>query len=264
MVSLLTRGLHQHARLLGILSAGLFLFEWALVWVATRIDMGPGFRQILGSLLPPDVVEIIFGQFGFASFEGAVSFGYQHPMALTGAMAMVVVMATLPALERETGFLDLVLSRPLTRIRYLTAAVLLMGVTAVLPPLALLSGGAVGLYVVDAPAGVTWSRYLPAGVMLGLLLLAVGSYTLLFATEARRRGTAVAQTVGVTLLFYWLDFMGDYWDLLETARALSPFHYFDPASVSSQGISLGDAAVLGMVGVACCTGAFFNFRRQNL
>jgi ABC-type transport system involved in multi-copper enzyme maturation permease subunit len=262
--ALFLRSLRQHAGLLGVLSLGLFLFEWAIVWVAARIDMGPGFRQLLGTILPPNVVETIFGQFGFASFGGAVSFGYQHPLALIAAIAMVMVMATLPAHERETGFLDLVLAKPIPRARYMAASGLLVCLGAVLPALSLLAGGALGLAVVEAPEPVTWIHYLPSAGAMALLLLTVGAYSLLFSTEAKRRGIAVAQGVGVTLLFYWLDFMGDYWDLLDTARLLSPFHFFDPALAAASGIPARDAMVLVAVFLAATGGAFINFNRQDL
>jgi hypothetical protein len=97
-----------------------------------------------------------------------------------------------------------------------------------------------------------------------LLLLAIGAYVLLFSTGAKRRGIAVAQAVGITLVFYWLDFMGDYWDLLETARFLSPFHYFDPAAAANSGLPLGDGTVLLGIFVVATAGAFWNFRRQDL
>jgi len=261
--TLLWRGLRQHGRLLAVLTLGLFLFEWALVWVASRIELGPGFRTLLGTLLPPDVVEVIFGQFGFASFGGSLSFGFQHPLTLTAGIAMVVVMATLPAQERESGFLDLILSRPLTRTRYLAAAAILTGVATLLPSLGLLAGCAVGLAVVDPPQAITWTRYVPAAIMFSALLGAIGAYVLLFATLAKRRGTAMAQAVGITLAFYWLDFMGEYWELLTVARRLSPFHYFDPAR-AAVGFPKEDAVVLGAILLAAATAAFLNFRRQSL
>ena len=261
---LLIRGLRQHARLLGILILGLFLFELVLVWVSARIDMGPSFQQLLGSLLPQGMVDTLFSQFGFASFAGAVSFGYQHPLSLMAGIAMVMVMATLPAHERETGLLDLVLARPVPRTRYLWANAILVVLSALLPPVALLAGGAVGLALVEAPGAVTWARYIPSATTLALLLLSVGAYTLLFASGAKRRGTATALGVGITLLFYWLDVMGDFWDLLETARLLSPFHFFDPAVAATSGILPRDALVLGGFVVAATLGAFLNFSRQDL
>lgn len=262
--ALMVRSLRQHAGLLGILSLSLLLFQWAIVWVAAQIETGPGFREFLSALLPSAVLDTIFGQFGFASFGGAVSFGYQHPFSLVVAIAMVMVMATLPAHERERGLLDLILARPLPRRRYVSATWILVVVAASLSPLAMLGGGALGLAVVEAPEVVSWTSYLPAAGGLFLLLLSIGGYTLLFATDARRRGRAISQAVGMTLLFYWLDFMGGYWDLLESARFVSPFHFFDPADAVRSGLSPGDAAILGGIFVSTSAGAFLHFRRQDL
>jgi len=264
MFPLVTRGLRQHAGLLGVLSVGLLFFEWAIVWVAARINMGPEFQQLLSTLLPPNVVETIFGQFGFASFGGAISFGYQHPLALIAGIAMVTVMATLPADERENGILDLILSRPLPRRNYLAANAMLVAFAAALPPFALLVGGGLGLATVEAPVPVAWTEYLPAAGLQALLLLAIGAYTILFASVSRRRGLAVARSVGLTLVFYWLDFMGDYWDLLEKPRFLSPFHYFDPAEAVNGGPGFLAVVVLIGVSLLAFSGAFLAFDRQDL
>ena len=121
-----------------------------------------------------------------------------------------------------------------------------------------------GLAIVDLAEPVGWAEYLPSAGGLFLLLMAVGSYTLLFATDAKRRGVATAQAVGITMVFYWLDFMGDYWDLLETARILSPFHYFDPARAASTGLSPTEVLVLGGITGTAILAAFLNFRRQDL
>ena len=111
---------------------------------------------------------------------------------------------------------------------------------------------------------MTWTGYLPSAGILSLLLLSIGSYILFFSTFARRRGVAVAQAVGLTLVFYWLDFMGDYWSLLETARWFSPFRFFDPAVAANSGIPVRDLLVLSSITVAATLGAFLSFRRQDL
>jgi ABC-type transport system involved in multi-copper enzyme maturation permease subunit len=210
------------------------------------------------------VVDTLFSQFGFASFGGALSFGYQHPLALIAAIAMVTVMATIPAHERETDLLDLILTRPLPRSRYLTAHLLLVLFASTVAPLALLAGGVLGLAVVEAPEPVAWTAYVSSAGAMALLLFAVGSYSLLIATGAKRRGVAVARGIGITLVFFWLDFMGEYWDLLETARLVSPFHYFDPAAAANYGLPFGDGTVLLCISIAATTWAFWNFRRQDL
>ncbi len=262
--TLLVRNLRLHLPLLAILSAGLFLFQLAIVWVAARIDLGPQFRAFIQSFLPREVVDVLLSQFGFGSFAGTVSFGYQHPLVLISAIAMVVVVATIPAQERESGFLDLVLSRPLHRSRYLAASMVELLLTAGVSAMVVLAGSGVGMVLVEIPEPVGWRSYLPAAQALFLLLMAVGSYTLLLATEARRRGLAIAPAVGLTLLFYWLDFMGDYWDLLETARYLSPFYYFDPARAAQAGMAPRTVQVFGGIVLVCLPGALLNFRRQDL
>jgi ABC-2 type transport system permease protein len=262
--TLLLRGLRQHAALLIALAAGLFLFQWAVVWVAAGIDMGPEFRQFLQALLPPDVVEVILGQFGFGSFKGTVSFGFQHPFTLVAGIGMVTVLATVPAQERESGLLDLILARPLPRWTYLAASAMLVLLTSLVAPVSILAGVAAGLALVDSPQPVAWTQLLPSAGNLTLLLLAFGALALFMATAARRRGVAVARLVAVALFFYCLDFMGDYWDLLETAQKLGPFHYFDPARAAESGVSVMDAAVLGGTAVVCTLGAFLTFRGQDL
>lgn len=261
---LLSRSLRQHAGLLAVLSTSLLLFQWIIVWVADRVQAGPGFIELLGALLPPSMQEVVFGQLGFATFGGAVSFGYQHPFNLVAAIALVTVLATIPAQEREAGLLDLILARPLTRRQYMTACSLLVLVAALLPPLALLGGGAVGLLFVETSELVRWTAYLPAATGLSLLLLAIGGYTLLFSTQAKRRGLAIGRAVGLTLFFYWLDFMGVYWDLLEQPQRISPFHYFNPAAAASSGFQLWDLTVLGAIALLGFAGAFLSFGRQDL
>jgi hypothetical protein len=263
--ALFWRSLRQHAVLLTVLFAAMVLVEFFLVWVSAQMDIGPEFQRFLEGFLPPEVTEMIFSQFGLTTFEGAVAFGYQHPFSLVGSIAMVVVAATLPAAEREKGLLELFLARPLPRALYLLSVLLFLVMVAMALPAGLLLGTALGLRVVESPADVGWIGYIPSALATALLLLAIGSYTLLFATGARRRGIAVAQGVAFTLLFYWMDFMGDYWDTLVYARKASPFFYFDPGRASfGSGLSVTEITVLGSIAVVTALLAFYNFQKQDL
>jgi ABC-type transport system involved in multi-copper enzyme maturation permease subunit len=261
---LLGRTFRHHARLLAFLALSLVMFQWVIVWVAARIETGPGFQQLFRSLLPPQVAESVFGQLGFASFGGAISFGFQHPFNLVAAIALMMVVATIPAAERETGFLDLLLARPLTRPMYLTATVAVLTGVCLLVPASLLVGTAAGLAMVDAPEAIHWSRYIPSAGGLALLLFCIGGYTLLLSTAAKRRGAATTRAVGLTLVFYWLDFMGAYWGRLEIPRRLSPFHYFDPADAARNGLDPTHGAILALAGCLFVAVAFWNFQRQDL
>jgi len=136
---------------------------------------------------------------------------------------------------------------------------------AILLPMGLLTGTAMGLRFVEPAQEVEWVRYVPAALTMALLLMAIGAYTLFFATGARRRGTAVSQSVAFTLLFYWMDFMGDYWDTLVYARKASPFYYFDPGRASiGAGASAVEITVLSSITVGMVLLALLNFQREDL
>lgn len=259
------RLLRLHAPLLAVVAGGAFVFEVFMVWVSAQLDTGLGLRTLLEQLLPPDARAVVFEQLGVATFEGAVAFGFQHPIFLVAVLGFAVVAGTVPAAERETGFLDLVLARPVPRWTYLAGVLLLVVTGAVVLPLAILAGAAVGLATVDGvPPGLHWTAYIPAAVALAALLLAVGGVALLAGAGARRRGPAVGKVVALLLALYWLHLVGPLWDLLATARWLSPFSYFDPAGVAAAGLSVRDLAVLAGVSLAAVGCAFVEFRRQDL
>lgn len=265
MTALYTRLLRLHARLLVAIAAGVCLFEVFLIWVAAQLDTGPGLRTFLANLLPPEVQAVVFEQLGLASFSGAVAFGYRHPFLLVAVVAFMVAAATTPAAERETGFLDLVLARPVPRRSYLASVALLTATGAVVLAAAALAGAAIGLALVDGPDELPWTSYAAATLGLALLLLAVGGIALLAATGAQRRGSAVARALGLILAFYWLDFMGGFWDTLDLARWLSPFSYYDPTGVAlGDGLPLRDVVVLLAAALVTTAAAFVEFQRQDL
>ncbi len=263
--SLFVRNLRQHARLLAAMMGGLVAFEVLIVWVAAKIEAGSGLRGFLEQILPPEARETVFSQFGLVSFPGAVAFGFVHPVAIVAAAAFVIAAATVPAAERESGFLDLVLARPVPRGRYLLAVVLLVVVGSLLLPLALLGGAAVALAIVQVEERLPLARYVPGAAGLVCLLLAVGGYALLFAAGAKRRGGAVGRAIGLTLALYVVEFLADFWEPFDRIRWLSPFHYYKPiAAAIVPSTPLRNPVVLGSAFLVLVAAAVLRFRRQDL
>lgn len=262
---LVRRNLRHHARLLAGLAAGLAVFEWLIAVAAARIELGPGFLKFFTQILPPAARPLLERQIAYVTFSGAVAFGLQHPIPLVAAVAFVIAAATVPAGERESGFLDLVLARPVSRHAYLLATVSLVALGALLLPAALLAGAALGIASVDVASAVPWVRYLPAGLGLALLLLAIGGCALLVAAPARRRGVAVSRAAALTLALYAAEVLGDLWKPLAPLRRISPFHYYRPVSVVvDAGLPTGDYVVLAAVAVVACSAALVLFRRADL
>lgn len=263
--ALFLRNLRQHGVLLAALCAGLALLELAVVRIGAQIETGPGIRAILEQVLPQQFRQVLLGQVEMLSFRGLVGFGFQHPLVLTAAAAFLMVVATIPAGERETGLLDLILARPLPRARYLFAVLLLILLGSLFFPAAVFGGAALGLATVQAPEPVSLRAYGPAAASLAALLLAVGGGTLLLASRARRRGVAAAQAAGLWLSFYWLDLLAGIWKPLASVSWLSPFHYFRPMeAVVLRSTPWPGLAVLLGIFLVCATLSLFQFQRQDL
>jgi ABC-2 type transport system permease protein len=263
--ALLARNLHHHARLLLSLIIGLVLFELLIIWFGAEIEAGPGMANLMEEFLPPSFQQIVASQIGRISFPGIVAFGFQHPALLAAAFAFVIAVGTLPAGERESGLLDLLLARPVPRARYLTAVVMTMVVGAILLPAALLAGVALALQLIDVEGSLPWYRYLAPAAGLMTLLLAIGGYTLAIASVSRRRGTAVARAVGLTVAFYLLDFLANLWDPIGWLKWLTPFHYYKPiqAAVFQQTPAENPIVLLALF-TATTAIAFQAFHRQDL
>lgn len=260
---LFLRNLRHHRVLFAAIAAGLAGFEVLLVRVAAAFEAGPGLRILL-DLVPPSMRSVIEGQLPFLTFAGSLAFGFQHPITLAAAVAFVVTVGTIPAAEAESGFLRLVLARPVARWRYLTATLGLVVLAALLLPLALVAGAAAALPFVEAPGEIPWSRYVPAALGLSTLLLAIGGLTLLAASGSKRRGAPVAWVVGFALAAFLVEALAALWEPLRGVDRLSPFHYYDPvpAAVIPRTDPL-DPIVLLVAFAASTALAFLRFSRRD-
>jgi ABC-2 type transport system permease protein len=262
---LLARNIRHHRILMIALLIMMALLELLIVWIAGHIENGPGIRELLEQVLPLGMRQLFGSQIGLLSFTGLAGFGFQHPLALAGAIAFVILVATIPAGEQESGFLDLVMARPVPRSSYFLAVLASLLLGAFLFPLAPLCGLSVGLGILSNPVEVEWSRYLPSAMGLCCLLLSISGYTLLLTSFARRRGTAAAQATGLTLLFYWIDLLSLVWKPMASIAWISPFHYFKPMqSVIANAAPFDQYAVLLGIFAVTSTLAYLLFRRRDL
>jgi ABC-2 type transport system permease protein len=261
---LFTRNLRHHLVLLIVLLAWLALVELLIVWIVGHIERGPGVRQLFEQVLPLGMQQVLGSQLGMLSFTALAGFGFQHPLALAGAIAFVIAVATVPAGERESGFLDLVMARPVPRVSYFFAVLLLLLLGAFAMPLAPLLGLRAGLGLLQSTVEIEWSRYAPGALGLACILLTISGYTMLLASFARRRGTAAAQATALTLIFFWIDLLSPIWEPIRAIDWISPFHYFKPVRSAITGDAPWDHYLL-LLGISLITTALalLIFRRRD-
>jgi ABC-2 type transport system permease protein len=211
----------------------------------------------------------MFGQMldVFLSFKGIVALGYFHLAIMGGLIGLVIALATVPSSEIETGFMDLLLSRPLARYWIITRALALVVVTIIFMLAMIMLGTWTGL-MIFGPADAEWPTIgliLSLALNLGILLLCWGGVALAVASVARRRGAAGAIAGMLALTTFLLDYIGRAWEPAETVAWISPFRYYSPLDLV-RGAYIPGHHVFVLLGIAL-TGivvAYIAFSRRDI
>jgi ABC-type transport system involved in multi-copper enzyme maturation permease subunit len=212
-----------------LIAGGLFLFAFQIfmILVARAIYRTGGFEE-LGSLMPNFLEQ--WTNMVALSFKGMVLFGYSHPLVELFLIAIVIGVATEPAMEIESKFIDLLMARPLRRSAAIVRSMILVLIVTAGAVGSMFLGQWIGLRLftpatAQAPELRT-SLYLVAN--LAVLILAWGGIALAIAALSRRRATAVAICGFFAFAMFVLDYTGRFWQKIATTSRLSPFHYYSP------------------------------------
>jgi len=261
---------HSMKRLRTILltmSALLCAFQVVLVAVAASVERSGAFTQI-GALMPPFVRELLGPSIAmFLSFAGIVCLGYFHVAVMGALTGLAISVATVPASEIETGFMDLILAKPLARHWIVTRSVIAGAISIAAVVCAMLLGTWLGLTAL-APRGAAG----PPAKMLGslalnlaLLVLSWNGVTLAIAAASRRRSVAGGVSGVLALTAFLLDYVGRLWSPAAAMAKFSPFHYFNPLDLITGG-DLPAKSVYALLAIALAgyAVAYALFRRRDV
>ncbi len=243
----------RRARFL-VLTAAILLagFQILLSFAAKSLQELNTFAGL--TALIPDFLRQIFGPslLTLMSFRGIACLGFFHVAIVTFLVGLIIALATEPAHEAETRFLDLVLSHPIARGWVITRSILLMASCILLLLGAMMLGTWAGLHwLVDADmARQTFAVVPRLGTNLGLLLLCWGGIALWLASIAYRRSVAASVTAMLALTCYMIDVISQIWRPLKPLARFSPFHYYSSLNLitGSPGYT-HDLLVLSCIGV---------------
>jgi len=238
-----------------------------LVAVAGSIQQSGGFAA-LGALLPPFVRDLMGPSFvSFMSFAGIVTVGYFHLAPMAALVGVTVAVALIPVSEIESGFIDLILSRPLARHWIVTRTIATMTLSILMLLILMLGGTWTGLELL-APKDAAWPSLkliLSLAMNLGLLLLCWGGVAMAIGCASRRRSVAAALSGLLALVAFLMDYVGRLWRPAESVSWLSPFRYYAPFELV-MGIALPskNLAVLAGVAAAGFAAAYVLFARRDI
>jgi len=201
------------------------------------------------------------------SFPGAVTAGYFHPVVVLLVCFLGIYFGSEPAYDVEAGYVDLFLARPLRRHWLITRSLALILIGTCAAPAMMAATMRVALHLF-APADAPWptvATVLKMTMNLAIVAASVGTISLLVASRARRRGTAIA-VAGVAAVFcYLVTFLEPTWAPAQAIGWLSPFHYYRPlTTLAARAEPWRDMFVLGTVGVLLTAAAYWQFNRRDL
>ena len=221
-----------------------------------------GFTDFLEQL--PEVIKAMIGDADtYTTAEGFLNtevFSFMGPLVI-GVFTIIAGMSAIAG-EEESHTLDQLLANPISRTSVLLqkAAALLTGLLGVTTALwiGLMAGSKIAgfdLSVTGTTQAVV-SLY-ALGATLGLIALSIGA-----ATGRKSLAGGVAATVGIT--GFLLDTFLSVVELLEPARFVSVFYYFNSNDVIINGINLTHFFILAGISAAVLGIAAWRFERRDV
>ncbi len=245
----------------------LVIFQVFLIIVARSIHGSNTFEQ-MSTLMPPFVRELLGPSFAsLMSFSGIVCLGYFHLAVMGALVALSIALGTMPTSEVETGFMDLILSRPFARHWVITRSIILVMFCTLMLLAVMMIGTWAGLNAL-APKDVAWpglKLIVSLAINLGLLMLCWSAVAMAIGAASGRRSVAGGLSGLLALAMFLLDYVARAWKPAEAVAWLSPFRYHSPFELL-MGKALPASNILVLTGIAVMgfALAYFLFSRRDI
>ena len=197
--------------------------------------------------------------------EGFIAIGFRHPVFLIIVAAFGIGTASAAmAREIERRTVLLILARPLPRYHLVLGKGLgsLLGLVVLVA--ALLVGSFIGI-ATQGLDGIKVDLLLIMGFNALCLGLAIAGYAYLISALSSDGSRVNLLATGVTVAFFFLDFISDLFDVLDPVGLLSVFKYFDPVNVAIDGsFPVAHISVLLTIAAMTFGSALLVFQRRDI
>jgi len=219
-------------------------------------DKMPGF---LKNAIGGDILKV-------GNYTAFIAIGYQHPLVLTSYMVFAVCVSTgLLAGHVQSGTMELILSRSVTKNQvYICACILtLVGMLALV--MVMFTGTVVGINIFDFKQEVSLWPFFRASIVGGLLSGAAAGVSLLAAATFRSRGKAVGLAMAFFIVHYFIDLIAEWWPPTKFLGPTSLFYYVSPSDILfNPAWPIRDMCVLGSVLIVTVIAGGIIWNRRDL
>ncbi|MBI4200111.1 MAG: ABC transporter permease subunit [Chloroflexi bacterium] len=225
------------------------------------IESMPEVLKTVTGVTDERLLQEVLGETGM-TFPGYLAVEYLSWWPILVGTYAFLFCSGIVAREVERGTMELLLSQPVARWVVVASKFLAFGVIIAL--VAVLSVIGIGLGQPLADAEVDLGRVLLALLQGGLVVVAIGSYSLLISCVVGDPRKAAVLAGGVTAALYVVNFLGPLLDSLDWVQRLSIFYYYRPLEVLTMGeFHLSSLAVYMGVAAAAFAAAVVLFERRR-
>ncbi|MFE7492260.1 ABC transporter permease subunit, partial [Kitasatospora sp. NPDC057541] len=245
--------LHRRRRMLLSLVFGMVVFEALIVVITGTV---PPTDLFGGGKNPPDAFKAFSGSNGdvsIASYAGLLGAGLTHPFWIALQLTAIGALgAAAVAADVESGTIELLMTRPVSRRRLLAERTAALAAASVLLNAAATATVALGVALsADLRAAVPIGGVFAAGLLGCGFTLCLTGPVLAVSAVSRRRAHVIGAAVAFGAVGFALNFVALAWEPAAPLRYLSPFHYYTPGDALAHGtVPWSSLAVLCGVGVA--------------
>ena len=248
-------------RLLVLVLAG---FGWGLLIPVIYSAFSDVFRDMANSgVIPEELMN--FGSGSLFTLPGAITIGFQHPLALAflGIFAIGTTTGAIAG-ERERGTLEVLLARPLSRRGLYTTVAVAVTLLIAIELVALLGGQLIGILFLGLTEDIDLAG-MPLVFANGLLLWgAFAAFGLAASVSFDRLAPALGLSLAYVLVNYFLEILGSLWTDVAWSQEYSLFHHFQPTELLEGTPDPIDFAILGAALVIPVIYALIVFPRRDL
>ena len=211
------------------------LFQFMLLYLVTTFDTTAMLSAILEQLPPVIKAFMQDSFFNMLTYDGAAAFGFNHPIVLT---LLVIIAINIPAHhitgETESGTLELLLAHPLKRSSLLFSLWVSGCLVLLLIIASALIGSFISILLFHHLTLANIVSLIQIGFNLWLLILLIFSFTIMIAVFSGKGFRAGNLSAVITLIFYLLYFIAQFWGPLAFTKPFNLFSYYEP-----QGLMFG-------------------------
>jgi ABC-type transport system involved in multi-copper enzyme maturation permease subunit len=205
-------------------------FEFAFGWLLFEAKFNEIFESV-ANMLPSSLMNFIGVPAG-GTFYGLqlLSFGYSHPLVL---ISLSLLPLSIPARyisgEIENKTVDLFLTKPINRSTIPIHIFIFLLISIALQSLALFMG--TYLSYIFFSLNINIQFYFRVIVVTYLFFVSMGSVAMIIAVNQKERGKALAKSVGLFVILYFLDTIIRLNISLSHLTSFSYFNLFQPGKL---------------------------------